>query len=90
MVGMYQIRLLFSSLDSSKDRERLKEYGRFRVAIYERSRSGSSIYNINLCNDKRFKNQYWTELNKDYNLRIKNLIDIIMYVKRLNNLKMFL
>lgn len=87
-IGMYRIRLFFSSIDSSRDRSRLKEYGGFRVAIYECR--GNVIQNINLSTDRRFKHQYWADLNKDYDIRMKNLTDIIMFVKRLDNLKMFL
>lgn len=89
-VGMYQIRLLFPYLDACNNRSRLKEYGKFRIGIYERSSFGKSMHNISLAKDRRFKQQYWVELNKDYNLRINNLVDIIMYLHRLDQLKMFL
>ena len=89
-VGMYEVRLIFSSVDAVRTRSKLKEYGKFRVAIYERASFGRSMHNISLPKDRRFKNQYWVDLNKDYNLRINNLVDIIMYLNRLNNLKMFL
>lgn len=88
IVGMYQIRLSFSSMDASVDRSRLREYGGFRISIYERK--NKAIQNTNLLRDKRFKNQYWIYLNKNYDIRMKNLVDIILYLKRLNNLKMFL
>jgi hypothetical protein len=89
-VGMYEVRLIFSSIDAETTRSRLKEYGKFRVAVYERGSFGKSMNNINLSKDKRFKNQYWVDLNKDYNLGINNLVDVIMYLRRLDNLKMFL
>jgi hypothetical protein len=89
-IGMYNIRLLFSSCDADKNRNRLKEYGGFQVAIYERNRKCNIIQNINLLKDKRFKNQYWTNLNNGYNIRMKNLIDIIIFTERLNKLRMFL
>lgn len=89
-VGMYQVRLIFSSLDAGRNRSRLREYGKFRVGVYERTGFGKSMHNISLAKDRRFKNQYWVDMNKDYNLRINNLIDIIMYLHRLNNLKVFL
>jgi len=90
-VGMYQVRLFFSAVDADMTRSKLKEYGKFRVGIYERANLGKSMNNINLSKDRRFKNQYWTELNKEgYNLCTSNLIDIIMYLHRLDNLKMFL
>lgn len=87
-VGMYRIRLSFSSLDSSRTRTHLREYGGFKIAIYEHS--GNMLRNINIENDRRFKRQYWVQCNKDYGIRMKTLTDVIMYVKRLNNLKMFL
>lgn len=89
-VGMYQIRLFFCTDHADVNRSNLKEYGKFRVGIYERSRNGKVVYNMNLSKDKKFKGQYWVELNKDYNLCINNLVDIVMYLHRLNNLKMFL
>lgn len=89
-VGMYQIKLSFSSMDSSQPRNKLKEYGGFRVAIYERNRKGNVLQHINLDRDKRFKNQYWNNLNLGYEIRTKNLVDIILYLTRLNNLKLFL
>jgi hypothetical protein len=89
-VGMYQIRLSFSSFDSTHTRSKLREYGGFRVNIYERNRKGNTIQYINLSRDKRFHHQKWAKLNHDYAIRIKNLVDIIVYVSRLNQLKMFL
>lgn len=86
-VGMYLIRLSFSSMDADRNRNRLREYGGFRIALYEIREK--SIKNISL-NNKLFKHQYWVELNKDYNLRAKNLTDVILYLKRLDSLKMFL
>jgi len=89
-VGMYQVRLIFSSIEAGYSRAKLKEYGGFRVAVYERSRKGNMLTNINLFNDKRFRDQYWVKLNQDYQVRMKNLVDIIVYLHRLNGLKMFL
>lgn len=88
-VGMYQIRLAFYSL-STEQRSRLKEYGGFRVSIYEHVRGGKGLQNINIPNDKRFQGLHWVPLNKDYKLRSNDLIDIIMHARRLNDLKMFL
>jgi hypothetical protein len=89
-VGMYQVRLIFEYLDAGRDRMRLRDYGGFRVAIYERCRKTNAIQNINLSNDKRFRDQYWVKLNQDYQVRMKNLVDVIMYLRRLNSLKIFL
>ncbi len=88
-IGIYHVRLFFSSVDAGRDRSRLREYGGFRIAIYERTSKGKAMRNVSL-NNKLFRNQYWVELNKGYNLRMKNLADVIMYLKRLDNLKLFL
>lgn len=85
-VGMYTIRLLFSSV-SAETRTQLKEYGGFRVAIYEHK--NKSLKNINLDKCKLFKGQYWLSLNDGYDIRMNNLTDIIMHLKRLDNLKIF-
>ncbi len=89
-VGMYEVRLIFPSVDAERNRSRLKEYGKFRIGIYERANLGKSMNNINIAKDRRFKNQYWVDLNKDYSLGINTLVDVIMYLRRLDNLKMFL
>lgn len=87
-VGMYRIRLFFSSVDASRTRTHLRQYGGFKIAIYENN--GKLLRNINIENDRRFKHQYWVKTNRDYSIRMKTLTDVIMYLKRLNNLKMFL
>lgn len=91
-VGMYRIRLSFSSLDATLSRKRLRDYGGLRVAVYESSQRGKSKFNtnINLARDRRFTNQYWTQLNPDFKVRMKDLANIIIHLQRLNNLKMFL
>lgn len=88
LVGMYRIRLSFYSKDLSRSRTKLREYGQFHIAIYESGKDGS-IHNINLKRDRRFKDQYWAKF-PGYDFRMKNLVDVIYYLKRLNNLKMFL
>ncbi len=89
-VGMFKIRILFPSLSAYQDRQLLREYGGFRVGIYEVTSTGKNkvLRNINL-NHKLFKDQYWVDLNQTYKIRMKNLVDIIMYLKRLDNLKSF-
>jgi hypothetical protein len=88
IVGMYQIRLFFNKKELDQNRTRLKEYGGFGVAIYERKHS--ALQNINLQRDKRFNNQAWVELNGQHKIRAKTLVDIILHLRRLNYLKMFL
>jgi hypothetical protein len=90
IVGMYQIRLFFNHRECTQSRTRLREYGGFRIAIYERNRKGTVLQNINLNKDSRFKNESWVTLNNNHNLHSKDLVDIIMLLQRLNNLKMFL
>lgn len=90
VVGMYQIRLIFNYHDADLRRTRLAQYGGFRIAIYERTRKGTVLQNINLNKDSRFKNELWIDLNNNSNLRTKNLVDIIILLHRLNNLSMFL
>jgi len=89
-IGMYKVRILFPSLSAYRDRQLLREYGGFRVAIYEVTSTGKNkvLRNIKL-DSKLFKNQYWVNLNPNYKIRMKNLTDIIMYLKRLDNLKIF-
>lgn len=87
-IGMYQLHLNFHSLYDG-DKTKLKDYGGFRITVYENSRNGS-IHNIRPCKDKRFKTQYWVNMNREYVLRMNNLVDIIYYTKRLDSLKMFL
>lgn len=88
-VGMYEIMLDLYPADHMQGRNKLKQYGRFSISMYERG-GNDELHWIQLHSDKRFKDQYWTKLNESDNLRMKNLVDIIMIVKRLNNLKMFL
>lgn len=89
-VGQYRLQLSFSSLDATLSRKRLRDYGGLRVAVYETGNRGKSSNNINLRTDKRFAGQYWTHLNQDFKIRMKDLTNIIMHLQRLDSLKMFL
>jgi len=86
-VGIYQIQIIFPWLNAEDDRQLLREYGGFRIAIFEHSKD-KILHNIKL-DSKLFKNQYWVELNQNYKIRMKTLTDIIMYLKRLDNLNIF-
>lgn len=88
-VGMYMIYLRFSDMDTSGNRKRLKQYGKFSIHIYEEDRSGSRSL-INLNSDSRFKSQYWTSINRNSGFLMKNLADVIIHCDRLNHLKAFL
>lgn len=86
-VGHYNIHLIFSYLDAGRDRKQLREYGGFQVAI-----SCDTVHSISRkinLNGSLFKDQKWVSLNEGYNLRMKDLPDIIMYLNRLDNLSAF-
>jgi hypothetical protein len=84
-VGMYTIRLHLP-FDSSKNWNKLRDYGDFEISIHDRPNAPG----INLATDSRFRHQYWAPYNFFGKLRIKHLIDIIAHCKRLDNLKAFL
>jgi hypothetical protein len=89
-VGMYKIHLTMNGIPTP-DKTRLKDYGCFRVAIYETNSKVSKLdKHINEKHDKRFKDQYWVKLNCQGKLRIKNLVDVIIFTNRLDKLRMFL
>ena len=85
-VGMYQITLEFYERCTIDPRKKLREYGSFDIIISEKYKNNYVIV-VNKKRDSRFKNQYWA---KGGSLRMKNLVDVIMYLRRLNNLKAFL
>lgn len=80
-VGMYHIHLSLNMIDGAT---KLREYGKFKISIKE----GGKL--INLSSDSRFKSQDWVKLNQNNKLKISDLINIIIYCKRLDNLKYFL
>lgn len=87
-VGMYKIRLSFSAIDAENNRNKLKDYGTFKVKIFEhKNKTDKEIF---LTRDKRFNQENWIKNNTDYKLSIKNLVDVVFLCQRLNNLKMFL
>ena len=88
-VGMYEIHLYFSGAPSG-EANLLKNCGGFHVAIFEVNHRNNVCQNIKLSTDARFKNQYWISLSNKKQLKINNLVDIILYAKRLNSLKIFL
>lgn len=80
VVGMYKIHLL---LRFNNEAKKLRQYGKFQVIICD-----NQI--IDLSKDFRFKSQSWVKLNKKNKLTISNLVDIILYCKKLDKLKIFL
>lgn len=85
-IGIYNI-TLFLDYSKSKNAKLLKDYGKFGISINESTSKG--IRWINLSKDVRFKNQKWVTNNSKYKLSISKLLEIILYCKRLNNLKSF-
>lgn len=85
-IGMYEIQLLLNGTPTA-ERTKLKNYGDFRINIVESIPHSKSFRYLKLNADTRVCNQYWAK-NKD--LRSKHLVDVILHLKRLNNLKMFL
>ncbi len=84
-VGMYTIKLHLP-FDSSKNWNKLRDYGDFEISIHDRHTGPS----IDLARDSRFRTQYWIKYNFFGKLRIKHLIDIIAHCQRLDKLKAFL
>lgn len=86
-VGMYKINI-YPYCMSTEPRKHLKDYGGLGIQIYE-SKS-DSWSRINIERDKRFQDQSWIDLNKDYRIRVKHLTDIIYHCHKLNQLRAFL
>lgn len=83
-IGAYNIKLVLGH--SHEGSKRLKKYGHFAVRVYE------NFKEVNVERDRNFKNMEendWIERNRDLNLRICDLIDVILYCKRLDNLYLF-
>ncbi len=86
-VGMYQIDVLPYTL-SIQARCQLKDYGGFAVHIREPKQGKMEV--IAIYRDPRFKRRYWVEKDRNYRLRTNDLVNIITYCRRLNDLKAFL
>lgn len=86
-VGMYEIQLGLRGMPTP-DRTHLKDYGGFYINILEPKQTAYKM--IDLTRDERFKHQSWIKSNTYAKLNMVNLTDIIMYLKRLDNLKLFL
>lgn len=82
-VGSYNIKLVLQE-NYDNTPKKLSEYGKFQIRIFENNKE------IKLQNDYRFKKQNWIKLNICHNLKIKYLIETIIYCQRLNNIKAFL
>lgn len=89
-IGMYRIKLCFADMDSSRPRQRLRQYGGFKVTIFEGKEGDEQSYKyIPIHSDRRFHGQYWLSSVSKYNVRMKTLVDIVMHCARLNKLKAF-
>mgnify|MGYP001549103637 CR=1 FL=1 len=86
-VGMYTIKL-WLPLDASPNWTKLKQYNDLQISIYEENDLKNTW--IVLHDDSRFNTQYWVYYNYFGKLRIKHLLDILLYCQRLNNLRAFL
>jgi hypothetical protein len=85
-VGMYSIKIELP-LDL-EGLHTLKEFRDFEISIFDSL--DPKAKRIDLKKDSRFRNQDWALHNSFGNLRIKHLIDAIVYCKRLDRLKAFL
>lgn len=84
-VGMYKISLLLSPSVSRFTSHKLKEFGDFRIKIFETGNKNAR--EINLRRDGRFKEQHWAQKN---NCGLKDLEEAIHHCKRLDHLKAFI
>lgn len=84
-VGMFEIQLILSPASRSPN---LRDYGKFFVKIFE-LKPMCKRKEIFLIMDERFKNQEWALKNFHKWIRIKDLVNIIMYCHKLDRLKMF-
>jgi len=84
-VGMFEIQLILTPASRSPN---LRDYGKFFVKIFE-LKPMNKRKEIFLIMDERFSTQPWSMKNFNKWIRIKDLVDIIMYCHKLNKLKMF-
>jgi len=89
-VGMYKINIIPYAI-STEPRRRLREYGGIAINILEALNHEKNHHRlIHPHDDERFKDQYWTDLTKNYKVRIKHLVDIIYHCHKLDKLRVFL
>lgn len=84
-IGAYNIKLILDNYGTSGEKN-LKNFGHFSIRVYE------NLKEINVEKDKNFKDiieNTWVRRNRELNLRICDLIDVILYCKRLDNLYLF-
>lgn len=85
-IGLFKIRLVISSPNDGIVRNKLKDYGGFSIVIngYEKPISQETQSYIRKCN--------WFKVNYklSYQMRIKNLVEIIIQLQRLSRMQSFL
>jgi hypothetical protein len=82
-IGIYTLVISFGGMPNYEVKS-LGRCGKLHIVIYEQR--GSQLDLIGM----KFKNQYWSKLNLQDSLKANHLIDVILHLKRLNNLKVFL
>jgi hypothetical protein len=82
-VGNYSIKLVLNDRYDCQPKK-LREFGRFQIRLFEQDKE------INISKDYRFKKQQWIKDNINHQLKIKDLVDTIIYCGKLNKLKLFL
>lgn len=89
LVGIYLVRLGLNS-DVLNEKRKLRDYGSFSITIMELTHieilGCSGFYPVS-DNSNLFKSQYWFDNNQ---IRIKDLVNAIIYCHKLNKLKSFL
>lgn len=85
-IGMYSIVLLLNSSTLNFNVRHLRQCGPLTIRLYENSTGRE----INLNKDYRFKTQNWAKKNFEGQIKIKDLIEAIIYCNRLDKMKSFL
>lgn len=93
-VGIYNICIAIAPQRRKINSAKLRDYGKFYIHIVDGSKyDQSETYNyceIILTTDPLFMGQYWVYKNFTEWLRIKDLINVIQYLVKLNKIKAFL
>lgn len=83
-IGMYTIRLELSRKEAA---EKLRDYGRFSIRIFENGRDG--LREVNLKKHEIFRERSWVQRNQEEQFRISDLVEVILLCRRLHNLRAF-
>lgn len=85
-VGLFEIRLFLQPVGAHKN---LRDYGKFYIRVFE-TKPNKDRSEIMLLLDERFCSQYWAAKNFHRWLKIKDLVEVIMYCSKISRLKVFL